>query len=65
MCLMIKQKTVSDAGVYKIEIEGPPEELQRISTFLDNNFIKYNVKDANCAELHLKEIDGYFDWPLE
>lgn len=50
--------------MYKIEIKGSSEELQRISIFLDNNHIKYNVKDDIDNNHGLKELEECINWPF-
>jgi len=49
--------------MYKIEIKGPSEDLQRISIFLDNNHIKHNIVDDKQDSV-LEEIEGTIDWPF-
>lgn len=49
--------------MYKIEIKGTSEDLQRVSIFLDNNYIKHNIVE-HIEDLVLEEIDGSIDWPF-
>jgi len=48
----------------KIEIKGTPEELQRVSVFLNNNHIKHLIINDEESELLLEEKDGSIDWPM-
>ena len=51
--------------MYKIEIKGTPEDIQRISTFLDNNHLKHRIKeDVSPSPPTLEEISDAIDWPL-
>ncbi|MFH6604438.1 hypothetical protein ACEZ3G_13175 [Maribacter algicola] len=49
--------------MHKIEIKGSSEDLQRISIFLDNNYIKYDIVDDRQDSI-LEEIEGTIDWPF-
>ena len=49
--------------MYKIEIKGSAEDLQRISIFLDNNHIKHSIVDDKINPV-LEEIEGTIEWPL-
>lgn len=42
----------------KIEIKGSPEELERVTTFLANNNIKFNVVN-DYGNHSLDDIDKY------
>lgn len=51
--------------MYKIEIKGTPEDIQRISIFLDNNHLKHSIKDdVSSSPSVLEEISEAIDWPL-
>lgn len=50
--------------MYKIEIKGSSEDLQRISIFLDNNHIKHYVIDNDNYDHPLEEIEESIDWPF-
>ncbi len=48
----------------KIEIKGPCDTLERISIFLDNNHIKYDlIGDAGYGQAP-EEFQESIDWPL-
>lgn len=49
--------------MYKIEIKGSSEDLQRVSIFLDNNHIKHIIVE-DAEGLALEEIEGTIDWPF-
>ena len=61
---MYRQTEMTELTSYKIVIEGVVEELQRISTFLDNNYIRHSVIDQESASTPLKEFEDYLEWPL-
>lgn len=48
--------------MYKIDIKGTAEHLQRISIFLDNNHIQLNVVEEaiNCHSL--EELVESIEW---
>ena len=46
----------------KIEINNNYEELERISVFLSNNYIKHDVVEENNKTL--EELVGSIDFPL-
>ncbi len=50
--------------MYKIEIKASPEDLQRISIFLDHNHIKHNVIDDPKSCQVLEEIEESIEWPF-
>ncbi|WP_171037019.1 hypothetical protein [Maribacter algarum] len=50
--------------MYKIEIKGSFEHLQRISTFLDNNHIKHNVVGDIDGGYSIEEIEESINWPF-
>lgn len=50
--------------MYKIEIRGSAENLQRISMFLDNNHIKHCVIDNDDYSHPIEEIEESIDWPF-
>ncbi|MEX0290713.1 MAG: hypothetical protein AB3N14_16530 [Flavobacteriaceae bacterium] len=61
---MLKQNETSELSSYKIVIEGEAEDLNRISTFLDNNYIRHSVIDKEGDSDTLEEFEGYIDWPI-
>ena len=50
--------------MYKIEIKGTNDDLERISIFLENNHIKHNVEDDINQTVVLEEMEEAIDWPL-
>lgn len=50
--------------MYKIEIKGTPEDLQRISIFLDNNHLEHCITDDISHTPVREEISETIDWPL-
>jgi len=50
--------------MYKIEIKGTPEDLKRISIFLENNHIKHDIKDNEDHAPFIEELAEAIDWPL-
>ncbi|SDF07938.1 hypothetical protein SAMN05421636_11123 [Pricia antarctica] len=48
----------------KIEIKGPYETLERISIFLENNYIKHNVIGDVGSDQAPEEIQESIDWPF-
>lgn len=48
----------------RIVIEGPYENLERISIFLDNNHIKHNVVGNSAYGNTFEEIQESIDWPF-
>lgn len=62
---MDAQTDVMDALKAKIEIKGTLEDLQRISIFLDNNYITYAFAEAENHKTTLDEWEGSIDWPPE
>jgi hypothetical protein len=50
--------------MYKIEIKNAPENLKRISIFLDNNHIKHNVIDDAEKNYEIEEIAESIPWPF-
>ena len=53
-----------DLMMYKIEIKGTAEDLQRVSIFLENNHIKHDVSEDEIHDLVLEEMEGAIDWPF-
>lgn len=62
---MDAQMALLEAHKAKIEIKGSLEELQRISIFLENNFIKYDLVEDQDAHAPIGEWEDPIDWPLE
>ena len=52
-----------DSIMSKIEIKGTLEDVLRISTFLENNYIKHTVIE-NIDNDFLQEMEESIDWPL-
>lgn len=50
--------------MYKIEIKGTNDDLERISIFLENNHIKHNVEDDIHKTAVLEEMEEAIEWPF-
>lgn len=62
---MDAQADMMEALMAKIEIKGTIEELQRISIFLENNFIKYSFTDSPDTDEPIGEWEEPIDWPID
>lgn len=62
---MDAQAVMMEALMAKIEIKGTIEELERISIFLENNFIKYAFVDDHDSDKAIGEWEEPIDWPLD
>ncbi len=60
----IYQTQINNLSMYKIEIKGTNDDLERISIFLENNHIKHNVEDDIHKTPVLEEMEEAIDWPL-